>query len=372
MSDELIFFLILIALYIEENSVNCSIWEVFFQRGIFSKFSVCGNFARKRSRGLAFLLPSFFAPSFASAEDNLSFDENGISNLRLSAYPILRGSSQSAVFIKFSDILKVETKENFLLINEKQFAYCVNSKYAKNYKNLIETLKNSWGSERQKVLETYLNSRFDSAKANEVLRLIKSQIMRLRIVSALHFFAIFIAFPIAYLLRPELLFFAMGLIFCALFSLLLIPYFCIEKYKAEKKWKAFALKCIFFFPFLSVISREIYWRKLDKFHPALLAGILLKNKASKNYLSSTLRDLKYPIIRLKDSNALTCAKSFNNLIFERTLNLANKIFKTENFDFEILKINFTKDIKCYCPRCGSAFCTEKEICSDCTCKTKNI
>lgn len=367
MSDEFIFFLILAALYLEESSLSCSIWEIFFQGGIFSKISVCGNFARKRSRGLAFLLPSFFSPSFISAEDNLSFDEYGVSNLRLSAYPLLRATPSKVLYLKFDDILTIEIKDDFLLLNGKIFSKSSSAELAKVHKALIEKLKKTLQTKRKSVLENYLRGRFNLARAKGILSESKSQIKRLRIVSGVHFFVFFVLFPLTYLIFPNILFFAIGLCVCLLFSLILIPYFCVEKYKADKKWKFFALKCVSFFPFLSIINREIYLHQLEDFHPSLLAGILLKKEAAKKYFAASLRDLKYPIIRVENSDALVCATNFNAQIFEYTHALANKIFETPNFDFEISAKNFPKNVLSYCPRCGAAFCCERKDCSDCFC-----
>lgn len=366
MGDGLVFYLVLLVLAAEESSANCGVWELFFRGGIRGGWAFCGTFARKRSRGLALLAPPFLGQPFLAREDCVSFCGRGVGNLRLCAFPLERGIPGEVLFFEYGEICGVSVREALVAINGRPFVKCADEKTAEFYAGFISRLAAADAEARRGMLREYLDRRFDMSAAGSVLDAAKGRLVFVRALSLFQFFAVFALFPAAYAARPSAFLFLVLLAAGSLLSLACAAACAAVKAGEGGGWKLFALKCLLFFPFVSVICREIFWRKLEDFHPALVACLTLEKSAAAEYLRGAWRDLRHPVLRSEAHGpAVECARAFNAMVMEKTEALAVSLGVDE---MEIPPSSVSADAVCYCPRCGASFVSERERCSDCSCR----
>jgi len=371
MSDELLLFLVLAAIYF----TDCFLWlgkdSVAFVSWLgFQWHEKRASPFFQTSRGGILLLNPFPPLGRVLCTDlpPLSMSPLGICPVNSQLLTPLR-LHDGDPFIPFKEIHSIGTQGSELFINDSKVCTFRRQRDARRITELLNALLNSTEAARESMIREYWSSHFDFERPKKIVEKVWERTGSLRLLCNALFVYLFIVSPmfVVYMGMGDLLvplavgMFIIGTVVCAVFYRLHRE-FCPEAREERITNLIKMLLC----PPVSVRARDLITAYLmNTTNPLVLAHLLFTDERFKGFAERTLRNLKYsPVGCVTDVRCRAVCEWQNQILFEIALEYLGH---RTGIQKEFLRAPERDDPGnvAYCPRCLCQFIAEEGDCPDC-------
>lgn len=372
MSDELYFYLALIAIYLIESCKNVNVREIFVLKGFVGGVVFSTSTFLKGDKSLNLFIPPFLAYPFRCESESAAFSPEGLCNVNPQDFPFkIDPALKRPRFIKWEDVKTLKAEGLSILVNGKKFIDCVSPRQARCYCSLFESLRKPdlVGKERARIIDKYYESRCDSKKILAAFGKFKSRLNVAVYCALLHFFCIYILMPAVFYFYPTGLLFCLDLLAAFLLTLVLALVICLSHVGSFRAKLIFYIKSIFMFPFMSLFIRDFYVEKFSEFCPLATLAALNRDKRAFEFVNRFARSLEYTsFYSAFGESEIACVKYSNKRRVFYLIKLLRELGADDSFCGLREISNLNGDTLAYCPKCKSEFVAPTSRCPDCGCE----
>lgn len=371
MSDGESLFAVLVLLYLSEcflwmntqTVAFISLWGKSWQ----PKFT--SSTIQIRNGGILFLNPLIpFARPFVCQISPVSISPVGICAYNLQSLGNAGRASQSGKYFLFANSLVAKRDGNVLQVNCDAFVKCGTVQEADVLVRLINSLACVTERERQALIESSMRKEFDIEKAASLLNQSKELAKPIEVVSSILFVMLFLMIPVWVTI------FGLGkvLVPAAVMMVGFAALIGFMFYRAHKQLfpelgeerTTHVIKMLLCPPAALRASDSLTSNVVSGFSPVVVAQSLGVDDCE-HFLSSFLRDLKYPLAHdLSGPIAIDIVRSCAD---DRLTACIEYLKKTRGIDLPTAFTPKTQEKDCYsyCPRCESQFVSPSGSCPEC-------
>lgn len=374
MSDEQLFFLVLVLLYMAESThwipQNSIIFKSHFGSSFRWRFP--SNIFGSIKGGIAFSNPiPPFGTHFTISPLPVSFSPYAVLSSISSTFVNMNRPKREGQLHRLNDISSIDIKSNFVLLNGSIFVKCVSGSSARDLGKTLNKLTSLSPLERETYLDNYLKIEFDTQKIESKLKTFREETLFLRIICHLQFLYMFAVFPAwVFYYGFENVIWPL-LLSIMILSLLLSFVFYITHlslFHSEKEDRLKHMIMIAVYPLASIRAVDyLSYRYFKNVNIVAIASVLCKHSEFLKLASKTLRELEYPIdpassdlqgLALETESwwRLKIGEAFLGFMEEKKLS-TNILLKPHRA--------FGKHALSYCPRCLCEFLFLEGNCPDC-------
>jgi hypothetical protein len=287
----------------------------------------------------------------------------------LRSFPRNNNSRSTARAFTYDEISEVKTEGKHLLLNGNRFIKCDSEKQSEFFKIFIKKLLSEQTQNREKRICEFFATQFSKNEALTQLTLLNRVLIVLKWVSSILFVLIFFITPIAVylyglnhtIIPVAIIIFATDLFISAYYwhiHRIYYPSHYLERISNTIKMILCPPSCIRSVDLMAFSG-------MSRYHPLLLAHLLLPPDNFFAFAHTVIRDLNYPIRHeTTDSRALAIASWHRMTELDACIKLLNKEYSMAS-DVFLAPPSWDGASFAYCPRCLCQFATQSRECPDC-------
>ncbi len=355
-SDELLLYLIALALYLGETLLwlprGTLLLRTGLRRGWRSSEATPGN--RRGGFAPASPLP-WQQNAFLCAHLPIALAPEGVANHPLQS--LNRPELPPLRAIRYDALETIALKdETTLFLNGEAFATCHSREQARALRDLLDHLRLAPAERRPALLDRFFLQRYraPSLSLSTPLHLWNSVALAISFLLA----------PLAYLWYPSALTLLAGLIttlFCAIISTVLFARLHRRDQPGASDFRhKTVLRSLLCFPTAFATTKDLHLHRFPNTEPLALGEKLLCKNQFRELATTLWRDLIHPLTE-EESGFLRAARTLEQRHTARFLSRHG--ITPESLDTPPEEIPHGS--LCYCPRCHATFLNEPEQCPDC-------
>ncbi len=271
---------------------------------------------------------------------------------------------------KFSEIDKIESRDNMLYINDEKFISYYSSTEADFWASSLNELLNTEDDSRDEKINALLDSQFDETALTETIEKIRTESKSLRFFNSIILFLL-LANAVSVFVFDwfiDYFLYSMALLYSFTFISGVHYYLALEKLTTLKKRKRIfsTLKIIFYPPSAIGSFSEISTQLFSKFHLLPVLYHLCDDATFVEYVGKYYRDLLYPIEQSyasDDTSLQAIDESWRKRLIEKTEQFLTE--KSVDINTLLMPSAYDNESAYYCPRCLTHYNNMLESCSDC-------
>lgn len=276
---------------------------------------------------------------------------------------------RNVVSVPFEQVTSLSVDGRHILMNEKRFCQCKDTRQAESLSGLIASLLNAIVGERAAIIQRFWDKQFDYKAAKARFERAVQNMAHLKVLCNILFVHLFVLAPILVLyLGMTGMLIPLAVVMFVIAICISVQFYTLHKstyLDASEDRIENAIKMVLFPPASLRACDIITGDLLHNYNPVVVGHILLSPKEYKEFSTRTLRNLTYPLFEDSSDKYANEISGWQN----RTLSkkISDYLREVANLKEDPLLPPLPNDpgVRSYCPRCLSQFMREEGDCPDC-------